>query len=97
MDKEIYEILKSYNISDLEIQDMLNIEPMINEITCDEFALNCFLLKKYGYPSSDLDVLFLANPNIFVRDSSDLEDELISLKEEYDDIEMVLKQKPTII
>ena len=97
MDKDIYEILKSFDISDFEIKDMLNIAPMLEHVSCDEFAMNCFLLKKYGYPDSDLDVLFLANPNIFVRDASDLENDLLKLKEQYDDIEMVLKQDPMII
>ena len=97
MDKEVYEILKSFDITDLEIKDILNIAPMLENVSCDEFAMNCFLLKKYGYPDSDLDVLFLANPNVFVKDSKDLEDDLIKLKEQYDDIEMILKQNPMII
>lgn len=97
MDKEIYEILKSFDISDLEIQDMLNLAPMLEHTSCDEFAMNCFLLKKYGYPDSDLDALFLANPNIFVKSARDLEEELINLKSQYGDIEMVLKQDPMII
>ena len=97
MDQEVYEILKSFDISDLEIKNVLAVAPMMEDVSCDEFAMNCFLLKKHGYPDSDLDVLFLANPNIFVKDAEELEAELENLKDQYGDIETVLKQDPMII
>ena len=97
MDQGILILLKSYDISHAEIQSMINIAPMLDVTTEKEFTENCLLLIEYGYPKSDLDVLFLANPNIFIRSPQDLKNDLQKLHKKYDDIEMVLKQNPTII
>lgn len=97
MNKEIVAFIKSYNISDLEIEDMKNIAPMLEVTTYEEFVTNCALLEIFGYPRCDLDVLMLANPNIFAMSERDLKKELTALKEKYDDIEQILKEDPTII
>ena len=97
MNKKIYDILKSYELSELEINDIVNISPMMDVIRYEEFAENCYMLIKYGYPDSDLDVLLLANPNLFVGSPKDLEENLIKLKKEYGDIEDILKDNPFII
>ena len=97
MDSKILKVLKSYDISASEIKDIINIAPMIDVITYEEFKNNCGVLVEQGYPKSELDFLFLANPNIFVRSVKDLENELKKLKNSYGDIEVVLKQNPMII
>lgn len=97
MDKKIVNFIKKYDISDLEIKDMVNIAPMMEVTTYDEFIANCKLLVEYGYPQEDLDVLLLANPNIFARSYKDLKSDLANLSKKYKDIEEILKQDPTII
>ncbi len=97
MDNKIIKFIKKYDISDLEIQDIINIAPMLEVTTYDEFVANCKLLVEYGYPQEDLDVLLLANPNLFARSYKDLKEDLTNLSNEYDDIEEILKENPTII
>lgn len=97
MDNKITDFIKKYNISNLEINSMLTVAPMLDIINYDEFVDNCKLLIKYGYPKYDLDFLMLSNPNIFVMNNSDLKNDLDKLKKQYNDIEEILKQDPTII
>ena len=97
MDIQIVNFMKKYDISDLEIQDLSNNAPMLKYSTYNEFIANCKLLVDYGYPKEDLDILLLANPKIFARAYSNLEKDLIFLSDKYEDIEMILKQNPTII
>lgn len=97
MDKNIIKFIKTYNISDLEIADIITSAPMIEVLEYNEFIENCNLLVAYGYPKADLDVLLIANPNIFVNSPKKLEINLQDLKEEYGDIEEVLKNNPFII
>ena len=97
MDKKIVKFLKGFKISDLEIKDIINISPMIDAIDYAEFADNCKLLIKYGYPDVDLDYLILSNPSIFSRSSSDLEEDLKKLSIKYNDIEEALKSNPFLI
>ena len=79
MEKQIINFIKKYDISDLEIADILNIAPMMDVLSWQEFIDNCLLLEEYGYPILDIDVLLLANPNIFVRSYKDLKDDLEKL------------------
>ena len=97
MDKKIVEFLKKYDISDNEIKDIITIAPMMDVVKYCELVENCIVLTKFGYPKSELDFLLLSNPNIFVKSSFDLEKELMSLKKQYGDIEIILKNNPTII
>jgi len=97
MDSKITKFLKTFDISDNEINDIINLSPMLKETSYQEFMDNCNLLIKYGYPKSDLDVLILSNPNIFVRSKQDLEKDLITLLEQYKSIEQILKLNPYII
>ena len=97
MDERIVEFVKKYEISDLEINDMLAISPMLEVQTFEDFMENAELLVSFGYPESDLDVLLLANPNLFVMSASDLNEELLALKKKGFDIEVILKENPIII
>ena len=97
MDERIVEFVKKYEISDLEINDMLAISPMLEVQTFEDFMENAALLVSFGYPESDLDVLLLANPNLFVMSTSDLNEELLALKKKGFDIEVILKENPIII
>ena len=97
MEDRIINFIKKYNISNSEIDSMLAAAPMLEETSYTEFVDNCKLLIKYGYPKYDLDFLMLANPNIFAMTNSDLKNDLNKLKKEYNDIEEILKQDPTII
>ena len=97
MDSKIINFIKKYNISDSEINSMSTFAPMLEVTTYNEFVYNCKLLIEYGYPKYDLDILMLANPNIFVMSHSELKQDLLKLKREYGDIEQILKQDPTII
>ena len=97
MDSKIVEFMQQYRISDLEIEDIKNIAPMIDVTSYNEFVVNCQLLTSYGYPKSDLDFLLLANPQIFVMSPKDLKNDLIKLRNEYEDIEIILKENPMII
>ncbi len=97
MDKKIVEFIKKYDISDLELEDIKNLSPMLQVTSYEEFVANCKLLSDYGYPKSDLDLLLLANPNIFAKSSKDLEQDLMQLKKKYGDIEEILKTNPTTI
>lgn len=97
MDEKIIKFIKKYDISDLEIGDIINIAPMLEVTTYNEFISNCKLLVEYGYPREELDFLLLANPNIFARSNKDLKEDLINLSVKYEDIEEILKQNPTII
>lgn len=97
MNAEIIKFIKKYGISELEIDDMLNIAPMLEVQSFEDFMANCTLLVKYGYPKIDLDVLLLSNPNIFAISKKDLEAELKELKSKYGDIEEILKENPFII
>ena len=97
MDERIVEFVKKYEISDLEINDMLAISPMLEVQTFEDFMENVELLVSFGYPESDLDVLLLANPNLFVMSASDLNEELLALKKKGFDIEEILKENPIII
>ena len=97
MDKQIIKFIKKYDISDLEIKDIVNIAPMLEVTSYEEFIDNCKLLVEYGYPQSDLDVLLLANTNIFVKSFKDLKEDLETLSSKVDDIEEILKENPTII
>ena len=87
MNAEIIKFIKKCGISELEIEDMLNIAPMLEVQSYDEFIENCALLAEFGYPKIDLDVLLLSNPNIFAISKKDLEAELKELKSKYGDIE----------
>ena len=97
MDKEIVKVLKGYKISNLEINDMLMVAPMLEYCEYEEFVKCCMLLTEYGYPKTDLDFLFLANPNMFVRGPKDLKADLDKLRLKQEDIESILKQDPNII
>lgn len=97
MDKKVVEFIKGYNITDLELEDIKMISPMLELTSYKEFLKNCKILSNYGYSKEDLDLLILANPNIFVKSARDLEGDLIKLKNKYDDIETILKKNPTII
>ena len=97
MDERIVEFVKKYEISDLEINDMLAISPMLEVQTFEDFMENATLLVSFGYPESDLDVLLLANPYLFVMSASDLNEELLALKKKGFDIEEILKENPIII
>lgn len=97
MDEKIVEFVKKYEISDLEINDMIAISPMLEVQTFEDFMENAALLVSFGYPESDLDVLLLANPNLFVMSASDLNEELLALKKKGFDIEVILKENPIII
>lgn len=97
MDKKIIDFIKSYNITDLEIEDMKSISVLLDVTTFEEFMTNASLLIEYGYPKSDLDVLLLNNPYIFTESASVLKSDLESLKSKYGDIEEILKEDPTII
>ena len=76
---------------------MLNIAPMLEVTSFAEFTDSCKMLVKYGFPKSDLDCLFLANPNIFVQSAADLEIQLKQLAKNYDDLEMALKEDPMLL
>ena len=97
MNKKIVDFIKKYYISDLEIKDIVNISPMMDVVSYEEFMENVSLLVKYGYPEVDLDVLLLSKPYLFSGSPKDLEKDLRKLKAKYDDIEEILKQDPTII
>lgn len=97
MDKKIIDFIKSYNITDLEIEDMKSISVLLDVTTFEEFMKNASMLIEYGYPKSDLDVLLLNNPYIFTESASVLKSDLESLKSKYGDIEEILKEDPTII
>ena len=97
MDAKIINVLKQYQLADSEIEDMLTIAPMLDVTTFEEFTENCKVLVKYGYPKSDLDYLFLANPNLFVVSADELDADLKKLSAKCDDIEMVLKTDPASI
>lgn len=92
MDKKIVDFIKKYDISDLEIEDMLEIAPMLDVTTYDEFKTNVFLLVEYGYPLSDLDFLMLSNPNMFAESARDLKADLEKLKQKFGDVEEPLKK-----
>lgn len=94
MDERIVEFVKKYEISDLEINDMLAISPILEVQTFEDFMENAELLVSFGYPESDLDVLLLANPNLFVMSASDLNEELLALKKKGFNIEEILKENP---
>lgn len=92
MNKNIVEVLKSYNLSDSEIQDMQTMEPSLEVVTFDEFVQNCNVLISLGYPKSDLDFLFLSKPYLFTLSIIELKKELALLTNNgADDIEFVLK------
>lgn len=97
MDKNILKFIKDYDISDFEIEDILTISPLLKVTSYKEFLTNCLILEGFGYPRCDMDVLLLANPNIFVMSATDLNSALIKLKQKYEDIEDVLKQNPYIL
>lgn len=97
MDKKILDFLNEFNISQSQRDTIVAIAPMFDVIDSKEFATNCALLVKYGYPKIDLDYLVMSNPNLFVRLPEDLESALKKLKLKYDDIEEILKLNPTII
>lgn len=71
MDTKIVEFIKQYQISNTEIKDMLNIAPMLEFTTWEEFVINCKILVKNGYIKEDLDYLIMANPNVFCMSSKD--------------------------
>lgn len=97
MNKNIINFIKKYDISILELKDIVNIAPMMDVLNYEEFMENVQVLTKYGYPEEDMDVLLLANPNLFVGSPKDLEEDLLKLKTEYGDIEEPLKNNPLII
>lgn len=97
MNKNIINFIKKYDISILELKDIVNIAPMMDVLNYEEFMKNVQVLTKYGYPEEDMDVLLLANPNLFVGSPKDLEEDLLKLKTEYGDIEEPLKNNPLII
>lgn len=97
MNKNIINFIKKYDISILELKDIVNIAPMMDVLNYEEFMENVQVLTKYGYPKEDMDVLLLANPNLFVGSPKDLEKDLLKLKTEYGDIEEPLKNNPLII
>ena len=97
MNKNIINFIKKYDISILELKDIVNIAPMMDVLNYEEFMENVQVLTKYGYPKEDMDVLLLANPNLFVGSPKDLEKDLLKLKTEYGDIEEILKENPLII
>lgn len=97
MNKNIINFIKKYDISILELKDIVNIAPMMDVLNYEEFMENVQVLTKYGYPKEDMDVLLLANPNLFVGSPKDLEKDLLKLKTEYGDIEEALKNNPLII
>lgn len=97
MNKNIINFIKKYDISILELKDIVNIAPMMDVLNYEDLMENVQVLTKYGYPEEDMDVLLLANPNLFVGSPKDLEEDLLKLKTEYGDIEEPLKNNPLII
>ena len=91
MEKKIVQLLKTYSLDDCEIADMLEIAPMLEYVSYEDFVGSCRLLVEYGYPKSDLDVLFMLNPNIFAMSQRDLECELKKLEKSCGNIEEALK------
>lgn len=94
MNKNIISLLKAYNLSDAEIQDLETIEPMIGVISYDNFIQNCNVLVSLGYPKYELDFLFLSKTYLFVLSKSDLEKELLSLMKKggFSDLETALRE-----
>ena len=97
MDSKILKVLKSYKLSDAEIRDVLNLCPMLDVVSSEEFAQNCMVLIEQGFPKSEFEFLFLSNPSIFARSSKDLEEDLKKLKAKHLDVEDALKKNPFAI
>ena len=96
MEKKIVQLLKTYSLDDCEIADMLEIAPMLEYVSYEDFMKNCLLLVQYGFPKSDLDVLFMLNPNIFAMSQRDLENKLKKLEKSGENIEETLKRSEII-
>lgn len=97
MDKKIVDFIKNYHISSIELEDIKTISPLLDIINYDQFIENCNILQSFGYPKSDLDILLMGNPNIFVEQPNVLRNSLKNLTLKYKDLEQTLKENPNII
>ena len=97
MDEELVNYLINLELEPIEIKSLVNIAPLFEDLTLEEFLDSENLLIKYGYPKEDISALLLANPSIFTIDSYFLEDELKKIKKQTGDVEEALKNDPYII
>ncbi len=97
MDEELVDYLLSLDLTKSEVKSLANVAPLFEYLTLDELLEHENLLIKYGYPKVDIPALILVNPNLFVMESSFLEEALKKIKKQTGDIEDALKNDPYII
>ncbi len=97
MQQELKNYLLRLELTDSEIESILNMAPMFEVITLKEFIEDMMVLIKYGYPEEDISALLLINPNIFVLTKTNLDNQLKEIKQKFGDIERALKENPFLI
>lgn len=96
MEQKTLEFLKSFKLTNSEIQSIVNLCEGVLFADIERMMNNCKILVKYGYPKSDIDFLLLSNPGFLVDDNSNLEKKLKNLSRG-GDIEELLKTNPNLI
>ena len=94
MNAEIYDLLKSLELFDEEIEQCFVLCPGLNIVDKEKAAECLNVLVKNGYPKEDVGLLIVANPGILMYEPVALGKKLASLG---GDIEEILKDNPFAI
>lgn len=97
MQQQLKDLLLQLGVTEEEMQTIVNLAPMFEDISLQEFVDSTCVLVEYGYPQEDIPALLLVNPNIFVLTKETLQAELKNIQQAYGDVEEALKQNPFLI
>lgn len=97
MDNRIYEYLRMLKFNDNEIALLIEICPTLLETPAEDASKNIDALVYFGYPVEDITFLISQNPAVLIRNFNDFVQDLQKIKEDYGNIEEILKNNPNII
>ena len=97
MDNRIYEYLRMLKFNDNEIALLIEICPTLLETPAEDASKNIDALVYFGYPVEDITFLISQNPAVLIRNFNDFVQDLQKIKENYGNIEEILKNNPNII
>lgn len=97
MQEQLKKYLLSLKLTEAEINSALNMAPLLEVATLNDFKFNEAILISFGVSKNSLLNLFMLNPNIFASVPSILSKKLTQLEKEFGDVEETLKNDPYII
>ncbi len=97
MDKKLFDFLKNLGFENGDINNLINIAPMLEYASFEEALENIKVLDEVGYPKLDIDFIIAVNPNFLCRDTEDLKSDIKKVLDTVDDFETALKNDPYLI